>query len=97
MTKKTVGVDVHFPMDANPVEKILETHKGPMWEFTPEDKMTKDQALRVKMSFGKHKGKTLGLVYAEDESYIDWLIENIDPLKFPETYEAVLTISRDDG
>lgn len=35
--------------------------------------MTKDAALKIEMSFGKHKGKTLGVIYEEDLQYLKWL------------------------
>jgi hypothetical protein len=33
----------------------------------------------VKLTFGKHKGKTLAQVWQEDETYLDWLSEHYDP------------------
>ncbi|NNE36246.1 MAG: 3'-5' exonuclease [Rhodothermales bacterium] len=33
----------------------------------------------VVVCFGKHSGKTIRAIIAEDPSYVDWMIENIDP------------------
>lgn len=38
--------------------------------------MTQVEAVNFKLTFGKHKGKTLGEVYKEFPDYIDWLINN---------------------
>ncbi|WP_431810835.1 ERF family protein [Lysinibacillus capsici] len=34
------------------------------------------EAGAIKLAFGKHKGKTLGQVWREDMSYIQWLMDN---------------------
>ena len=33
----------------------------------------------VVICFGKHSGKTVRAILAEESSYIDWMIENVDP------------------
>ena len=35
----------------------------------------------IKMTWGKHKGKTVGEIYAEDPQYIAWLADNGSPRK----------------
>jgi len=37
---------------------------------------TKEEAEKYTLTFGKHKGKTLGEVIVSDPSYIDWLLDN---------------------
>ncbi len=38
--------------------------------------MTAKDAEKIKLTFGKHKGKFLGEIMMEDESYIKWLADN---------------------
>ena len=38
--------------------------------------MTKEEALKVKLSFGKYKNKTLEEIVAEDKEYLEWLLSN---------------------
>lgn len=40
--------------------------------------MTRDQAIKFVINFGKHKGKTLGIISYEDPDYIDWLYDNVE-------------------
>lgn len=40
--------------------------------------MNKDNALKVKMPFGKHKGNTIGNILNEDIGYLNWVINNIE-------------------
>jgi len=54
-------------------------------EFLQEEKevnMTKEDAGKLKLSFGKYKGETLANILAEDEGYITWLREGekTDPI-----------------
>lgn len=44
------------------------------------------------LTFGKHKGKTLGQVYKEDRGYFDWLIANNEKMK-PFCEEILKTIA----
>lgn len=38
--------------------------------------MTDVESRNMKITFGKHKGKTLGEIYSEAPDYIDWLVKN---------------------
>lgn len=37
---------------------------------------TKEEAENYVITFGKYKGQTLGEIYDENESYLDWLLDN---------------------
>lgn len=46
-------------------------------EDLPEQQIeTKEDAEKVVLNFGKHKGKTLGEIVESDSKYIDWLMYN---------------------
>lgn len=51
--------------------------------------MTKEKAMRTKFSFGKYRGKEIGVVWAEDEKYLQWCLENIEYEKFPDEMHAI--------
>lgn len=40
------------------------------------DNLTASDSYNMKVTFGKHKGKTLGEIYTEAPDYIDWLVKN---------------------
>lgn len=48
----------------------------------PEESFTYNEAVNVPITFGKHKGKTLGQIYSEAPDYIDWMekAEKTDPM-----------------
>ena len=48
----------------------------------PEESFTYNEAVNVPITFGKHKGKTLGQIYSEAPDYIDWLekADKTDPM-----------------
>ena len=54
--------------------------------------MTLEQALQVKVFFGKHKGETLAEIVESDASYIGWLAEQ--ELDSPILYEAAGIVER---
>lgn len=45
-------------------------------EKEPEKELTTEEAMKYKLTFGKHKGKTLEELATEDKSYMRWLLEN---------------------
>lgn len=46
--------------------------------------MKKEDALKFKLPFGKYKGEMVGTIFYDDESYVYWLYETIDPERWPE-------------
>ena len=59
-------VQEQFPGE-NPVEKMVELTKEPVFITAP-------------LRFGKHKGKRLSEVVAEDRGYLEWMIGNMENL-----------------
>lgn len=46
-------------------------------KYATKEITTKEEALKYEITFGKHKGKTLGELYSDEEvEYIDWLWTN---------------------
>lgn len=67
---------------------ILASRKDLTWEISDElkvalDAIPKPNPYEYVLTFGKHKGETLGEVKELYPDYIDWMRENIDrePLK----------------
>jgi DNA polymerase III epsilon subunit-like protein len=60
------AVQERFP-GVNPVEKMVELTKEPVFITKP-------------MRFGKHKGKTIQELAAEDAGYLRWMLENMQNL-----------------
>lgn len=56
-----------FPND-NPLEKMVELTNEPVFFKGP-------------MRFGKHKGKTLFEIAAEDRGYLEWMVEKMESLE----------------
>lgn len=50
--------------------------------------MTKDEALKYIIPFGKHKGRPFGEVYAEEPLYFEWCIENMDEMRWKTFFVA---------
>lgn len=53
-------------------------------------------ALTFIMPFGKYKGEKLGALWAEKESYVRWLWNEVDANAFPELVEALRILIGDD-
>lgn len=51
--------------------------------------MTKEEALKYIMPFGKYAGKSLGEIYVEDEKYLQWVWKEFDPRGFKKLNEAM--------
>lgn len=54
--------------------------------------ITKEDADKYELKFGRHKGKTIKQVYEEDKKYIDWLIQNTKDDRFRQIIELSLGI-----
>lgn len=52
--------------------------------------MTKDEALKIKINFGKYNGKTIGEIYSEDSNYLVWIFRNIN--LHPDVEDALITL-----
>ncbi len=66
LTRLKERVQERFPAE-NPVEKMVELTKEPVFFKGP-------------MRFGKHKGKTLFEIAAEDRNYLQWMVEKMENL-----------------
>jgi len=66
LTELRKKVEERFPGE-NPVEKMVELTKEPVFFKGP-------------MRFGKHKGKTLFEIAAEDRNYLQWMVEKMENL-----------------
>lgn len=50
--------------------------------------MTKDEAAKFILSFGKYQGRTFGSVYAEDARYLAWCYDNLSKVFCADFMEA---------
>ncbi len=50
---------------------------------------SKEWALKFRLSFGKHKGKTLAELYVDQSDYLRWLLDQIDGAKYGDLFEAL--------
>lgn len=66
LTRLRERVQERFP-DANPLEKMVALTQEPVFFKAP-------------MRFGKHKGKTLFEIAAEDRNYLQWMVEKMENL-----------------
>lgn len=66
LSKLRERVQERFPQ-SNPVDKMVELTKEPVFFKGP-------------MRFGKHKGKTLFEIAADDRSYLQWMVEKMENL-----------------
>lgn len=48
-------------------------------EDLPEEELTEETARAITLNFGKHKGKTLGELVDDEDSYINYLFQNGEP------------------
>lgn len=68
MTSGNKKVVTGFPMDNLPtIEQVINKAKEKHYNIDGEDKT-------MKMSFGKHKGKTLHRIHVEDRGYLKWIV-----------------------
>lgn len=77
MAKKRAQVDATLTVGSlsNVFTQDMEDLKG-FAEQEHTENLNKADALNMVVSFGKHKGRTLGEIVKEDESYLDWLVKN---------------------
>lgn len=80
MAKKRAFVDATLQVAS--LSEVFTQDVEDMQDFMKQEQqaaaktMTSEQAGRIKVTFGKNKGKTLSEIYREDKSYISWLAEN---------------------
>lgn len=77
MAKKRAQVDATLTVSS--LSEIFTQDIEDMKEFIKKEaseNMQGSDAVNMKINFGKHKGKTVGQVAAEDLSYIKWLADN---------------------
>lgn len=77
MAKKRAQIDATLTVSAlsEIFTQDIEDMKGFIQSEEVEN-MKSDEVTNIKITFGKHKGKTLGEVAKEDISYIEWLSKN---------------------
>jgi len=68
-----------------------------------DEDLEKCPAIGIRMPFGKHKEKLLGLIYEEDPSYVNWVAQNTDPpiqlsaqqvIEYAENGEVITKVAR---
>lgn len=77
MAKKRAQVDAALTVGS--LSNIFTQDLEDMIQFNQSEKMdtmTMNEARNMKLTFGKHKGKTLEEVYKEAPDYIQWLLGN---------------------
>lgn len=77
MAKKRAQIDATLTVAAlsNVFTQDLEDIK----QYAEEERMqtmTSEEAADYKITFGKHKGKTIGEILQEDSQYLDWMLTN---------------------
>ena len=63
----------------------------------PKKAASSSKDLGIVINFGKHKGKTLGEVFKEDDSYIEWLAKNAKEEKVREACNRILNPPAEQG
>jgi uncharacterized protein (DUF3820 family) len=62
-----------FTQDVEDMKELIKNEQS--------DNMTVEEAANMKISFGKHKGKTLGEIYKQSNDYVQWFLEKgTDPI-----------------
>ena len=77
MAKKRAQVDAALTVGS--LSDIFTQDLEDMEQFNQSERletMTNEDALNMKINFGKHRGKTLGEIYATDQGYVKWLKDN---------------------
>lgn len=77
MAKKRAQVDATLTVGSlsNVFTQDMEDLKG-FAEQEHTENLNRTDEVNTVVTFGKHKGRTLGEIVKEDESYLDWLIKN---------------------
>lgn len=90
MAKKRAQIDATLTIAS--LSEVFTQDIEDMQNFAQQETMetmNDKDATGMKVTFGKHKGKTLGEIYKEDESYIEWLA---DKAKQPEMRKAAAMV-----
>jgi len=77
MAKKRAQIDAVLTVAA--LSEIFTQDVEDMQEFLQNEQletMKAEEAVNVKVTFGKHKGKTLGEIYSQAPDYVEWLAKN---------------------
>lgn len=77
MAKKRAQIDATLTVAA--LSEVFTQDLEDMRQFVQQEEMENmkpDEVGNIKITFGKHKGKTLGEIAEEDISYVEWLAEN---------------------
>lgn len=78
MAKKRAFIDAVLQVAS--LSEIFTQDMEDMQEFNRQEEqaatanMTAEEAGRIKLNFGKHKGKTLSEIYKEDKGYLEWML-----------------------
>lgn len=62
---------------------------------TEDEPLTYESALALKITFGKHSGKTLGELWEKDFEYVKWLFENAKEERIKEAIRLIDVKSRE--
>lgn len=91
MAKKRAQVDAALTVGS--LSNIFTQDLEDMVQFESEElkTMTRAEAETVKLGFGKHKNKTLGQIFQEVPSYIEWLADNANDAKIKTAADILLT------
>ena len=77
ISKKRAQIDAVLTVAA--LSEIFTQDVEDMQEFLQNEQletMKAEEAVNVKVTFGKHKGKTLGEIYSQAPDYVEWLAKN---------------------
>lgn len=77
MSKKRAFIDAVLQVAS--LSDVFTQDLEEMQEFLQQEQMQnmdEGSAENIKLSFGKHKGKTLGQIMKETPDYVDWLMKN---------------------
>lgn len=77
MAKKRAQVDAALTVGS--LSNIFTQDLEDMVQFNQSERvqtLNNGEAHNTKVNFGKHRGKTLGEIFMEDKSYIEWLKDN---------------------
>lgn len=77
MAKKRAQVDATLTVGS--LSNVFTQDIEDLKDFTQQEQtenLNEADAVDMVVTFGKHKGRTLGEIVKEDESYLDWLVKN---------------------
>lgn len=77
MAKKRAQVDATLTVGS--LSNVFTQDIEDLKDFTQQEQtenLNEVDAVNMVVTFGKHKGRTLGEIVKEDESYLDWLVKN---------------------